>query len=61
MNGTAAGTVVTNNNGILGGWSVIDNGNSTYSWANAAGGGPYTITAGTTTASTTPATTDNGR
>ena len=37
MNGTAAATVVTNNNGILGGWAFVDNGNSTYSWATVNG------------------------
>ncbi len=56
VNGTAASTVVTNNNGILGGWAIIDNGNSTYSWATTNGN---TVTAATTSATTPPASTDN--
>jgi autotransporter-associated beta strand protein len=58
INNTAAGTVATNNNGILGGWAYISNGN-TGSWATVTGGGPYTVTAATTSTTTPPAATDN--
>ena len=45
----AISTTTTDNNGMIGGWAVIDNGNNTYSWAHSGSSGANNITAATTT------------
>ena len=46
----AISTSTLDNNGLIGGWAAIDNGNSTYSWAHSGASGVSNITAATTSA-----------
>jgi len=42
-------TSTADQNGAIGGWAVIDNGDGTYSWADSGPGGVYNITPAITT------------